>query len=124
MASDIDETGSVRIYGIHFDTDQATIQEKSESALAEIATLLAQNTDLNLGVVGHTDAVGNIEYNMDLSRQRAESVVDFLVSEHGIAKDRLTPHGVGPLAPVASNADENGRARNRRVELINLIGGR
>lgn len=124
MASDIDETGSVRIYGIHFDTDQATIQEKSESALAEIATLLAQNTDLNLGVVGHTDAVGNIEYNMDLSRQRAESVVDFLVSEHGIAKDRLTPHGVGPLAPVASNADEDGRARNRRVELINLIGGR
>ena len=120
MAEDIDETGSVRIYGIHFDTDKATIKEKSESTLAEIAALLEQKPDLALVVVGHTDAAGSIEYNMDLSRKRADSVVEFLVSEHGISEERLTSHGVGPLAPVAGNEDEDGRARNRRVELVRL----
>ncbi|MBS3819396.1 DUF4892 domain-containing protein [bacterium] len=120
MANDIDEKGSVRIYGIYFDTDKATIKKKSETALAEIAKLLKQNPELKLGVVGHTDATGDVEYNMDLSQQRAESVVKFLTSEHGIAEDRLTPRGLGPWAPVASNEDEDGRARNRRVELIKL----
>jgi len=120
MAEDIDETGSVRIYGIHFDTDKATIKDKSESTLSEIAALLEQKSDLDLVVVGHTDSVGSIEYNMDLSQECADSVVEFLVSEHGISEERLRSHGVGPLAPVASNEDENGRAQNRRVELVRL----
>ena len=64
MADDIDQKGSVSIYGIHFDTEKATIKEKSESTLAEIAALLEQNPGLGLGVVGHTDAVGGLEYNM------------------------------------------------------------
>ncbi|MFO7875536.1 MAG: OmpA family protein [Desulfovermiculus sp.] len=93
MAEDIAEKGSVRVYGIHFDTDKATIKEKSESTLAEIAALMTEESDLRLGVAGHTDAVGSIEYNMDLSRQRAEAVVEFLASEHGISKDRLKPQG-------------------------------
>ncbi|WP_445666655.1 OmpA family protein [Fodinibius sp. AD559] len=121
MKEDIEESGSVRIYGIHFDTDKATIKGKSESTLAEIANLLEQQSDLNLRVVGHTDATGSLEYNMDLSMQRAEAVVEFLTSNHGISADRLTPHGVGPLAPVASNQDEEGRARNRRVELVKIV---
>lgn len=121
MADDIDEKGSVRLYGIHFDSDKATIKEKSESTLAEIAALLEEEPDLSLCVVGHTDAVGSMEYNMDLSRERAAAVVDFLTSEHGIDQSRLTPKGVGPLAPVASNEDEDGRARNRRVELVKMV---
>ena len=121
MAKGIEETGSVRIYGIHFDTDKATIKEESESTLAEIAALLEGKSDLRLGVVGHTDAVGSIEYNMELSRQRAEAVVEFLASKHGISKDRLDPRGIGPWAPVASNEDEDGRARNRRVELVKML---
>jgi outer membrane protein OmpA-like peptidoglycan-associated protein len=120
MAQDIDETGTVRIYGIHFDTDKATIKEKSESTLAEIATLLEQKQKLKLGVVGHTDATGNLEHNMDLSVQRAKAVIEALTTNHGISGERLTPYGVGPLAPVASNDDEDGRARNRRVELIKI----
>ena len=120
MARDIDEKGSVRIYGIYFDTDEATIQDKSEPALNEIGTLLEQNQDLKLRVVGHTDAVGDLEYNMDLSQRRAEAVVEFLTSGHGVSEDRLTPYGVGPLAPVAGNEDEDGRARNRRVELVQI----
>ena len=120
MAEDIDEKGSVRIYGIHFDTDKATIKENSESTLAEIASLLEQKPELKLGVVGHTDATGGMEHNMDLSVQRAEAVVEALVKSHGISGERLTPYGVGPLAPVANNEDEDGRARNRRVELIKM----
>ncbi len=120
MAKDIEEKGSVRIYGIRFDTDKATIKEKSESTLAEIAALLEQKPDLNLVVVGHTDAVGSMEYNMDLSQKRADSVVEFLVSKHGISEERLNPRGVGPLAPVASNEDKDGRAQNRRVELVKM----
>ncbi|MFO7999975.1 MAG: OmpA family protein [Marinilabilia sp.] len=120
MAEDIEEQGSVRLYGIHFDTDKATIKEKSESTLAEIANLLNDRADLNVGVVGHTSTTGSIDHNMTLSEERARAVVDFLASEHGISEDRLTPEGVGPFAPVASNKDEDGRARNRRVELIEL----
>lgn len=121
MADDIDEKGSVRIYGVHFDSDKSTIKKKSESTLAEIAELLEEESGLRLGVVGHTDAIGSVEYNMGLSRERAEAVVDFLTSEHGIAESRLTPEGVGPFAPVASNEDEDSRSRNRRVELVKMV---
>ncbi|MCF8228409.1 MAG: OmpA family protein, partial [Bacteroidales bacterium] len=120
MANDINKKGTVRIYGIHFDTDKAVIQEKSESTLDEIAKLLEQNPGLNLCVVGHTDATGSMEHNMDLSKRRAEAVTRFLTSEKGISADRLTSYGVGPLAPVASNEDEDGRSQNRRVELVKI----
>ncbi|MGM0934631.1 MAG: OmpA family protein [Bacteroidota bacterium] len=121
MAEDINEKGSVRIYGIHFDTDKATIREDSESTLTEIAKLLEQKPELNLGVVGHTDATGNEEHNMDLSKRRAEAVVEFLTSEQNISADRLKPRGLGPWAPVASNEDKDGRAQNRRVELVKIV---
>ncbi len=120
MAEQIDELGSVRIYGIHFDTGEATIEEGSESALAEIASFLKENPGISIGVIGHTSSTGGIELNMELSEERAKAVVDYLVNEHGIDKGRLIPKGVGPFAPVASNRDEEGRARNRRVELIEL----
>lgn len=69
-------------------------------------------------MVGHTDATGSMEHNMELSKKRAESAVEYLTSEHGISTERLKPHGVGPLAPVADNESEKGRAQNRRVELV------
>lgn len=118
MARDLKEAGRVMIYGIHFDTDEATIQEESAPTLSDIAGLLEQQSDLELGVVGHTDATGAVDYNMDLSTRRAEAVVDYLVSNHGIDPGRLTAKGLGPWSPVASNEYEDGRARNRRVELI------
>ena len=118
MAKEIDEKGSVRIYGIYFDTDKATIKKESESVLEEIALLLENEPDLSLGIVGHTDATGNIDHNMDLSQKRADAVVEYLVSQHDIPEDKLTSQGVGPWAPVTGNDDEDSRARNRRVELI------
>lgn len=118
MAEDLNEAGTARLYGIHFATDEATIEPESESTLAEIAVLLSEHPDLALAVVGHTDHRGSLDHNMTLSQQRAEAVVDYLVSEHGIAQSRLDAHGVGPLAPVATNETDDGRARNRRVELV------
>jgi outer membrane protein OmpA-like peptidoglycan-associated protein len=110
--------GKVALYGIYFDTDKAEIKPESKPTLAEIAKLLKQDLALKLYVVGHTDAVGSLEYNMELSRRRAEATVRALVSEYGVDPRRLKPFGVGPLVPVASNDTEQGRAKNRRVELV------
>jgi len=118
MARDISGAGHVAVYGIYFDTDRAAIKPESEPALAEMAKLLRSNPALNVFVVGHTDNTGTFEHNLKLSLDRATSVVNALVGKHGIAAARLKPYGVGSLAPVAANATEDGRARNRRVEVV------
>ena len=118
MAQQISETGSVSLYGIFFDTNSATVREDSETTLQEIAKLIQQQPDLNLLVVGHTDNQGALDYNLDLSKRRATSVVEALTGEHGISADRLTAGGVGPMVPLASNSTEEGQALNRRVELV------
>ena len=118
MAEEIFETGSISIYGILFDFDKADIKPESAATIEEIATLLNNNPDLKLFIVGHTDNKGSLDYNMNLSQKRAGAVVGVLVSEHGIETSRLTPKGLGFLAPVDSNKSEEGRAKNRRVELV------
>ena len=118
MARDISLTGHVAVYGIYFDTDSAEVKRESKTVIDEIATLLKSNEGLKLFVVGHTDNVGTIDYNLDLSNRRAESVVRELIKVYGIKRDRLDPKGVGYLAPIASNKTEEGRSKNRRVELV------
>lgn len=118
MGSDIDATGHVSVYGILFDTGKSEIKPESDAALAEIAKLLGSNAALALYVVGHTDNVGTLAANMKLSQDRAAAVVKTLTGKYGIAASRLSPHGVASLAPVASNNSEEGRAKNRRVELV------
>ncbi len=118
LTQDITSTGHVAVYGIHFDFDKAEVKPESDPTLVEIAKLLKQNPDLNLYVVGHTDNVGKVDYNMQLSSARAEAVVKVLVEKYGVSQNRLEPYGVGPLAPVATNGTEEGRALNRRVELV------
>ena len=118
MAADIGASGKAVLYGIYFDVDKAEVKPESGPALAEIAQLLGQDPGLRLFVVGHTDSTGALDHNMKLSQQRAEAVVKELVAKHGVAADRLSPFGVGPLAPVTTNDIEEGRAKNRRVELV------
>jgi OmpA-OmpF porin, OOP family len=118
MAGDISKTGRVSIYGIYFDTDKTEIKQESEPTLEEIAKLLRSNPGLKLYVVGHTDSTGTLAYNIDLSERRAGSVVKTLVTNYGADLNRLAAKGVGSLAPVASNRNEEGRAKNRRVELV------
>jgi outer membrane protein OmpA-like peptidoglycan-associated protein len=118
MFNDINAQGRVALYGIYFDFNKSDVKPESDPTLKEIAKLLADNPSLNLFVVGHTDNVGDFKYNMKLSEERADAVVKVLISKYGVDKKRLTPAGVGPLAPVTSNDTEEGRAENRRVELI------
>lgn len=118
LAGALGKSGHVAVYGIYFDTGKAEVKPESQPVLEEIAKLLLQNRALKLHVVGHTDNVGALAMNMDLSRRRAAAVMQALTAEHGIAAARLDAQGVGPLAPVASNDSEAGRSRNRRVELV------
>lgn len=118
MGNDINATGHVPVYGIYFDTGRAEIKPQSDAALTEIAKLLKSNTALKLYVVGHTDSVGSIDSNMRLSKDRADAVVRALSGRFGIDAGRLKAYGVASLAPVASNDTENGKAKNRRVELV------
>jgi outer membrane protein OmpA-like peptidoglycan-associated protein len=118
MADEIAKQGHVALYGIYFDTDKAEIKSASRETLAEMATFLSGNPTIKIYIVGHTDNVGTVAYNMQLSQRRAEAVVKALVTRHGVDAERVIAKGVGPLAPVASNHGEEGRARNRRVELV------
>ena len=111
-------SGHVEVPGIFFDTGKAELKPESDAAIAEVARLLQTDATLRVFVVGHTDNVAALDLNLRLSQARAEAVVQALVGKHGIAAGRLIGRGVGPLAPVASNGAEEGRARNRRVELV------
>ena len=117
LAGSINTTGKATVYGIYFDTGKADLKPESAASLAEIVKLLNNDTGLKLYVVGHTDNVGQFDSNVKLSQHRAASVVAALVAK-GINGSRLTPFGNGPTAPVASNNTEEGRAQNRRVELV------
>jgi outer membrane protein OmpA-like peptidoglycan-associated protein len=118
MAKGLGEKGHIALYGIYFDTDKAVIKPESRPTLDEIAKLLRGTPQLNVVIVGHTDSQGTFDYNMDLSRRRAEAIAAELATRYGIARTRLRAAGVGYLAPVGSNASEDGRALNRRVELV------
>jgi OmpA-OmpF porin, OOP family len=118
FSNDLRTTGHSAVYGIYFDTGKSNIKPESEQAIAEIAKLLKSDTGLRVYVVGHTDNVGGLEANMKLSQERADAVVQALVRNGGIAASRLKSYGDGPFAPVASNDTEEGRAKNRRVELV------
>src|SRR5882724_3252008 len=116
MAKGLGDTGHIALYGIYFDTDKAVIKPESRPTLEQIAKLLAGQPQLNVFIVGHTDSQGTFDYNLDLSRRRAEAIAQELVKSYRIAQPRTA--GVGLLAPIGSNASEAGRALNRRVELV------
>lgn len=116
MAAEIEKTGSVAVYGINFDTGKATITPDSAKVLQEVRSLMQQQGDWRFEVQGHTDSVGSKAANQALSEQRAAAVAAWLV-KNGISQARLTSKGYGDAAPVADNTTEEGRAKNRRVEL-------
>jgi outer membrane protein OmpA-like peptidoglycan-associated protein len=118
LAGDISRTGHASVYGIYFDTGKADVKPESDATLKEIAKLLQEHPDLKLYVVGHTDSEGGFDMNLELSRRRGDAVVNVLTEKYGVAPARLRAFGDGPTAPVASNDTEEGRAKNRRVELV------
>jgi OmpA-OmpF porin, OOP family len=110
-------TGKVVVQGIYFDADKATIRPESAPAIEEIVKLLKQDTKLALNVVGHTANSGTLESCLSLSNDRAKAIVAALVAK-GISAGRLKAVGVDPYCPAASNRTEEGKALNRRVELV------
>ena len=118
MAKSIEETGRVAVYGIYFDTGKSTLKPESQPTLQEIAKLMKANQALKLYVVGHTDNTGALDANMKLSMDRAAAVINALVSQHSVNAASLKACGDGPTAPVATNDTEEGKALNRRVELV------
>ena len=118
MSNSLTANGKVSLYGIYFDTNKWEIKPASRTSLQEIAKLLKQQPALKLHIVGHTDNIGGYEFNLGLSKRRADAVVASLVKEYGIPATRLTANGVAYLAPVAPNTAESGREKNRRVELV------
>lgn len=118
LAGNIRAAGKVVVHGIFFDTDKAVLKPESDKAISEIARLLKNDPALKLYVVGHTDNDGTFDHNVKLSQARAAAVTEALVKKNGIAGARLTPFGAGPTSPAASNSTEEGKAQNRRVELV------
>jgi OOP family OmpA-OmpF porin len=119
LAKEINTSGHVAVYGIHFDTGKATIQPDSEKTLTQIVQLLMENPDLKLRIEGYTDNVGQAAANQSLSERRAQAVVAWLTA-HGVSAPRLAAKGLGAANPVADNSTDDGRAKNRRVELVKM----
>ena len=118
-AEAMNKTGKVSIYGINFDTGKATIRPDSEPVLKEVLALLQKQPDWDILVAGHTDNVGGDAVNVPLSQQRAAAVISWL-GARGIEKIRLTAAGFGSRKPLVANDTDDGRAKNRRVDLVKL----
>jgi OOP family OmpA-OmpF porin len=110
--------GKIALYSLYFDTGKADLKPESKPQLDSMAEVLKSNPTYNVYIVGHTDTVGDLTMNLDLSRRRAQAVSTALASSYGIPVTRINAQGAGPLAPIASNAEEAGRKLNRRVEMV------
>lgn len=120
LETNISSNGHIAIYDIHFDTGKSKIKSESEEAIKNIAEYINANKDTKYIIVGHTDNVGNFEANIKLSKERAEAVKNELVNKYGVSAEQLKSYGVGSTAPVSTNSTEDGRAKNRRVEIVEL----
>ncbi|MBQ0932041.1 OmpA family protein [Ideonella alba] len=119
LQAGLQSDGKIALYGLFFDTGKADIKPESKAQLDEMAKLLQAQPALKVYIVGHTDNQGSLDANLALSQQRAQAVVAALgAAPYKVDARRLQPRGVASLAPLASNAAEDGRARNRRVELV------
>lgn len=110
--------GHIAIYDIYFETGKSEIKGESYDALKTIAEYLKAHSDKKYLVVGHTDNAGDFNANIKLSHERAKAVVRGLIVDHSVNKEQLKSYGVGPAAPVSSNSTDEGKAKNRRVEIV------
>ena len=118
LAQELTDTGHAVLEGVSFASGSITLEDTALPALQALADYMAANPDLLVSIVGHTDSEGGLDGNIAISRSRAAAVIERLVADYGVARARLTPAGMGYLAPVASNLDPAGREANRRVEAV------
>jgi outer membrane protein OmpA-like peptidoglycan-associated protein len=119
-AVESDRTAWVVASDYLFDFDKSVIKKQYYSKLDEVAALIKKDPKLRVEIQGHTDSVGSDKYNMGLSKRRAEAVRTYFIKKAGISADRLTAVGFGESKPVAPNTTKEGRAKNRRVEVLPL----
>ncbi|HWQ69942.1 MAG TPA: OmpA family protein, partial [Patescibacteria group bacterium] len=110
------EREPIVLKGVNFEFDSAELTQPSHAILDDVAKILAKHSDLKVRIAGHTDSKGTAAYNKKLSQRRAESVMNYMVSR-GVNRANLTAVGFGEEQPIASNDNDEGRAKNRRVEL-------
>jgi OOP family OmpA-OmpF porin len=122
LAARLMSEGHVALDDLAFETGAAALAAGDPASLADLAAFLAANPGARVTLVGHTDAEGSLEANIALSRRRAEAVAAVLVGQFGVARGQVAAAGAGWLAPRASNATPEGRARNRRVEAVLTAG--
>jgi outer membrane protein OmpA-like peptidoglycan-associated protein len=120
IEEDLEREKKARVYGLYFDTNSDSLRAESEQVLTDIGAMLREHADWRLRIEGHTDSLGGAAFNQDLALRRANTVRATLASKHGIDAARLDVSGVGDTKPVDSNETVEGRARNRRVELVRL----
>jgi outer membrane protein OmpA-like peptidoglycan-associated protein/curli biogenesis system outer membrane secretion channel CsgG len=120
MRQQLDETGKIITHGILFDSGSDVIKGESYKTLAEIGQLLSEDPNLRLSIEGHTDSDGETAYNQDLSERRAASVKTYLVERYQLDASRLEARGFGEEKPIDNNTTAEGKANNRRVELVKL----
>jgi outer membrane protein OmpA-like peptidoglycan-associated protein len=118
VARALDRDGRVTLRGVLFESDSARLSDDGRLAAQRLAAAMDRSPALRVAIVGHTDATGTFRHNLDLSERRAEAIGNALTRQHGIAEDRIAPVGVGSLAPAATNDTPEGRAMNRRVEVV------
>lgn len=118
IAKEMKANGKATFYGIYFDTDKSDIKPESNETLEQLAKYLKSNSQVNVFIVGHTDNTGSFEHNQKLSEKRAEAVVNHLIGTYQIAAARLKAYGVSSLSPVSTNTSEEGKSKNRRVEMV------
>ncbi|GAA0890613.1 hypothetical protein GCM10009122_02910 [Fulvivirga kasyanovii] len=116
----LDQKGKITLYGIYFNTDKSNVRPESYPLIEEIAKMLNEDPSIKIAVEGHTDAQGDDSYNLSLSQKRAEEVTRILTTEYKVKTSQLESKGYGETMPVGDNKTEEGRAKNRRVELRKL----
>jgi OmpA-OmpF porin, OOP family len=118
LSAGLKKSCHVALYGVLFDFNKSTLQPASDPVLQRVADLLSKDPALKVEVQGHTDNVGGDAYNQTLSDARARAVMDWLI-KHSVQAGRLTAKGYGKTRPIADNGSDEGRAKNRRVEIAN-----
>jgi len=116
MFDKLNKEGFIALY-INFDTGKADIKPESYKIIDQIVQMMKDNPDLKISIEGHTDNVGTAQFNQTLSENRAKAVMNAIIAK-GIDKSRLSSKGWGATKPIADNKTEEGRAKNRRVEIV------
>ncbi|MCM2271598.1 MAG: OmpA family protein [candidate division Zixibacteria bacterium] len=120
MREQLDESGKIVTHGIYFDVNSDQIKGESYKTLADIGSMLTDDAALKLAIEGHTDSDGSDASNLELSQRRAESVKKYLVDTYKVDASRLDPKGMGETKPIDANTTPEGKANNRRVELVKI----